>query len=457
MMFFSDVLERFMNFSPIPVMVRILLERLLSPENINAIFENNAENQYSRELLFSTLFDMMGLVVTKVFPSINAVYTTKKSDIGVSLTSVYNKLNGLELRVSSAIVHATASDMQGIIEDINGRNKPLLPGFRIKMLDGNCIEASERRLSVLRDQAAAALPGKSLVVYDPELEIVTNVIPCEDGHAQERSLLNSVLKTVEENDLIISDRNFCVRTFLGCIHDDHAYFICRHHQQVPYEEKSKLKLIGKTETGRVFEQSIEIDNGYGKAIKIRRIVIKLNAKTRDDDTEIVLLTNLPKTAASAVIVAELYRKRWTIETVFQELESQLHSEINTLGYPRAALFGFSVALVAYNIMSVIKASLRAVHGEDTIKNNVSGYYIAGEIERTHAGMTVAIPDEEWAIFREMSNNRFLQLLTDLAKKVQLEKYKKSKRGPKKSPPVKKTSSSPHVSTFKLLQSVRSSP
>ncbi len=457
MMFFSDVLKRFMNFSPIPVMVRILLERLLSPKNINSIFENNAENQYSRELLFSTLFDMMGLVVTKVFPSINAVYTTKKSDIGVSLASVYNKLNGLELGISSALVHDTASDMQGIIDDINGRNKPLLPGFRIKMLDGNCIEASERRLSVLREQAAAALPGKSLVVYDPEFEIVTNVFPCEDGHAQERSLLSAVLDTVEENDLIISDRNFCVRTFLGGIHDANAYFISRHHQQVPYEEKSKLKLIDKTDTGRVFEQSIEIDNGYGKAIKMRRIVIKLKTKTRDGDNEIVLLTNLPKNAASAVVVAGLYKKRWSIETVFQELESHLHSEVNTLGYPRAALFGFSVALVAFNVMSVIKASLRAVYGEDTIKNEVSGYYIAGEIERTHEGMTVAIPDEEWAIFHEISNNRFSQLLIDLAKKVQLEKYKKAKRGQKKPPPDKKNSSSPHVSTFKLLQSVRSSP
>jgi hypothetical protein len=456
-MLFSKALERFINLSPIPVMVRILLERVLSPENIDTLFERHAENQYCRELLFSTLFDMMGLVVTKVFPSINAVYVSKTSDIGVSISSVYNKLNGLEPVISSALVRETAVDMKKIIDDIGGRKKPLLAGFRIKMLDGNCIEASERRLSVLRDQSAAPLPGKSLVFYEPELELATHVFPCEDGHAQERSLLGDVLKTVEEKDLIISDRNFCVRTFLGGIHQKNAFFICRYHQQVPYEEKGKSKFVGNCDTGRVFEQWIEIDNGNGQNIRVRRIVIKLKSKTRDGDTEIVLLTNLSKKSASALVVADLYRKRWSIETVFQELESHLNSEINALGYPRAALFGFSVSLVAYNVMSVIKAALRTVHGEETVANELSGYYIAGEIERTQAGMNVAIPDEEWDFFNKMDDKKFSGYLIELAKNVEMEKYKKKKRSPKKPPLDKKPSSSPHVSTFKLLNSVCLSP
>lgn len=226
---------------------------------------------------------------------------------------------------------------------------------------------------------------------------------------------------------------------------------------MPYEEQGALKFIGKCDTGRVFEQWITIDNGDGKSVTIRRIVIKLKSKTRDGDKEIVLLTNLPKKAASAITVASLYRKRWSIETVFQELESHLHSEINTLAYPRAALFGFSVALVAYNMMSVVKAAIRKVHDEDTVKNHISGYYIAGEIERTQAGMAVAIPDSEWKFVLDMDDKKFADLLIELAENIEIKKYKKSKRAPKKPPHPRIESSSPHVSTFKLLQSVRSSP
>jgi len=56
-----------------------------------------------------------------------------------------------------------------------------------------------------------------------------------------------------------------------------------------------------------------------------------------------ILTNLPAHRVSAKRVARLYRKRWTLETAFQHLEAYFHSEINTLAYPKAALFGFCLA------------------------------------------------------------------------------------------------------------------
>ena len=117
--------------------------------------------------------------------------------------------------------------------------------------------------------------------------------------------------------------------------------------------------------------------------------------------------------------------------MFQELESHLHSEINTLGYPKAALFGFCVALIAYNTLSVLKAALRSEYGEDLVANELSGYYIAGNITRTYDGMMIAILTEQWDIVRKMSLNVFCEFLLQLANKVDIEKYRKSKRGPKK--------------------------
>lgn len=457
-MAFSVILERFIEMSPIPVMVRALLERVLTAEKLALCFERVTEKQYTRELLFSSIFELMSLVVTKTFPSINAAYQSQKIDIGVSITSVYNKLNGLETVVSSALVKDTAKEMSQMVHALKGECAPLLPGFRVKMLDGNCIEATEHRLKVLRNHAAGALPGKSLVLYDPALEMATDVFPCEDGHAQERSLLPGVLDVFKENDAIIMDRNFCVRTFLFGIAARGAYFICRHHQQMPYIELSDLKRVGDTETGEINEQWIEVENEDGVKEKWRRIVIRLEKSTRDGEWELAILTNFPKTVADAKLVANLYRKRWTIETMFQELEAHLQSEINTLGYPKAALFGFCVALVAYNIMAVVKAGLRAVHGEEKIANEVSGYYIAGEIGRTHEGLSVAILPEEWEIFQTMTSKAFITVFLRLARNVKLEKYKKHRRGPKVAPPSKiKSKESPHVSTAKLLKKDKKSP
>ena len=81
----------------------------------------------------------------------------------------------------------------------------------------------------------------------------------------------------------------------------------------------------------------------------------------------------------ALKVAELYRQRWEIETAFQKLEKYFYSEINTLGYPKAALFGFCLALVAFNVYAVVMAALRSAYPDEAMNDKVSDYYIAEEI------------------------------------------------------------------------------
>ena len=449
---FSKIFQRFMDKSPVPVMVHVLLERTLRPEKLNEIFNRTAANQYTRQLLFSTVFELMNLVVFKTFPSINAAYTEENENISVSITSVYNKLNGISTNTSAELVRATAKEKSEIINLLSGERESLLPGYRVKMLDGNCIEATEHRLAVLRGTKAGALPGKSLVVYDPMLEMAIDVFPCEDGHAQERSLFNLILPTVDEGDVWTMDRNFCVRSLLLGIDDKKGYFLCREHKGLKWESVSPEKKEGKADTGILHEQCVKVIDDDGEVRKYRRIRLSLKNETRDGEKEIAILTNLPKTAANAKLIADIYRKRWRIETMFQELEAHLHSEVNSLGYPKAALFGFCVSLVAYNVLAVVKAALRAKHGEKTIEKELSGYYLAGNIARTYDGMMIALPEEEWISFQAMDNRQIAEILLQLADKIKLSKFKKSRRGLKK-PPNKRDKylKQPHVSTAKLLR------
>jgi hypothetical protein len=448
----GEVFERFVEKAPVAVMVRGTLERILSPQALDALYDRVADRQYTRELLFSSVFQLMNLVVCRVQPSIHAAYQEHKEAIATSITAVYDKLSGIDTVTSQVLVEETGQQMGGSVREMNATCSPWLPGYRVKVLDGNCIEATEHRIKALRGSASGALPGKSLVIYEPEVEMATGVFPCEDGHAQERSLLSAVLPTVAARDVLIMDRNFCVRGFLEGIVARQAYFICRQHQGLPLDDDGEERLIGHGETGAIYEQWVRVADGEGTVHRYRRIRIVLNKATRDGDKVLSLLTNLPKTAAPARAIAELYRKRWTIETAFQELEAHLHSEINSLGYPKAALFGFCVALVAYNVLAVVKAALRSVHGEEKIANEVSGYYLAGHPGRTYDGMMIAVPEEEWHIFQSMSTATFVHTLQQLANKVNLAKFKKHKRGPKK--PRAKPShdpQQPHVSTAKLLK------
>lgn len=445
----SAVFKRFEEKSPVLVMSRSLMERILNPQWLDEWFNKIAEKQYTRHLLFSSMFDIMSQVVCGVQVSVNAAFQSMEEEIGVSLKSVYNKLNGIELNTSAELVRYSASEAASLIKELGGMAPDLLPGYQVKLLDGNCIEASDKRIKALRPLKSGALPGKSLVVLDPALRIVIDVFPCEDGHAQERSLLPDVLETVAPGDVWICDRNFCTNGFLSGIINRESHFIIREHANLPLEEITFKKLVGSSETGKVYEQSVKIIDEHGNEVILRRVTVRLKDKTRDGDKEINILTNLPK-RIRAKKIAKLYRDRWKIEIAFQELTTHLNSEINTLGYPQAALFGFCVALVTYNVFAVIKATIQNVHGVDVAENNISGYYLANEISTASRGMSIAIPDKEWECFRTITALQMVNFLVQLAQLMKLRKYKKHKRGPKK--PMKKNPGHhpPHVSTAKLL-------
>ena len=91
------------------------------------------------------------------------------------------------------------------------------------------LPGSEHRIKELRTMGAAALPGHTLVVLDPQLMLVIDAFPCEDGHAQERSLLGQVAATVQPKDLWIDDRNFCTTGFLFLIARREGFFLVRQH------------------------------------------------------------------------------------------------------------------------------------------------------------------------------------------------------------------------------------
>ena len=448
----STVFDRFVEKSPVSVMARGLLERVVPPEQLDAWFHQSANIQYTKTLLFSSVFELMHLVVCGVHPSLNAAYQAKRDEMTVSIQAVYQKVNGVELTTSADLVRSVAQSVTPIIHDLGGTELPRLPGYHVKILDGNCLAASEHRVAPLRTVAAAPLPGKSLVVYDPELRIPLDVCPCEDGHAQERSLLNAVLATVRAGDVWIADRNFCTRRFLGQLDDTQAYFVIREHGNLPWTAAGNERYIGRTDTGAVYEQAVTVQDEDGTDHHVRRIRVSLNRKTRDGHVTLAIMTNLPQDAAAAPTIAELYRGRWTIETAFQELTEYLQSEINTLGYPPAALFGFCLALIAYMGMKVIRAALSAVHGREKIAEEVSDYYISHELSGTYQGMMIAIPEEEWIWFRTLSDAEFITKLTRLASKANLATFRKHPRGPKKpTPKRKKDPKTPHVSTAKLLK------
>jgi hypothetical protein len=263
-----------------------------------------------------------------------------------------------------------------VIGALQAERPPLVPGYRAKILDGNHLAAREQRLEARRHTWAAPLPGQMLVVWDQQRMLATEVVLCEDGHAQERSWLGQVLPCVEPDDLWIADRHFGTVAFLGGIATRGGCFVVRQHGQLQGTLVGARQDKGAIDTGKVSEQKRGLVTAQGDTLLRRRMTVALHEPTRDGDTAIHVLSNGPMRKASAQKLAESDGKRWTIATMFQELTETLTCEVNALGYPKAALFGFCLALLAYNAVAVMQAALRVVHGQEKVHQDISSYYLA---------------------------------------------------------------------------------
>ena len=88
-MLLGDVFDRFAAESPVSVMARAAFEHALPADAVDELFAEHAERQYTRELLFSQLVDLMGPVVCRVQPSLNAAIRKRADALGVTRKAVW--------------------------------------------------------------------------------------------------------------------------------------------------------------------------------------------------------------------------------------------------------------------------------------------------------------------------------------------------------------------------------
>src|ERR1700674_3902551 len=176
-MVFGEILQRFVQDSPVCVMARVALEKILAPQRLDAMFHRCAVSQYTWELLFSTVVDVMSLVVCRVSPSVRATYMKRPEQIGVSLKALYEKLSHIEPATSRELGGQTGAQVTTVIRQMKGECAPLLPGYQCRILDGNHLGGTEHRLEVLRETNAGALPGLALSVLDPQAMVISDIIP----------------------------------------------------------------------------------------------------------------------------------------------------------------------------------------------------------------------------------------------------------------------------------------
>jgi hypothetical protein len=446
------ILNPFVEGAPAAVMTRIALDWIIDGTPLDQLFHEVAEGQYERVFALSHFVQVMLDVACGFRPTPRSAFMRRELQRVASDSAFYRKLGRMELGITEDVVRRTARRARQLIVAGDALAPEPIPGYAVRILDGNVLAGTEHRIAPLRTTWSAGLPGMSLAVYEPASGLILDLILEENAHSQERALFDRV--TVAPGQLWIMDRNFCVRSLLFRIERAEAFFLVRWHRStLPFRAADRLRPRGRCATGRISEQSLEVEDGDGVAHTLRRIVLELDQPTRDGETEVVLITNLPAEVTAEACCAA-YAGRWQIEGHYQTLTDLLHCEVPSLGQPRAALFAFSMSAVAGNALAVLKGNLRVAHGEE-IAAEVSDFALVDEVAEVYPGMMMAVPPAAWPRLETCDAAEVAGLLNGLADRVPVQRMFRCRRGPKKPRPKRSRGNRVHhVSNKKLLDRAR---
>jgi len=443
------VLERFIKKNPLAVMTRCIVGALMGDE-VDEVFDQHRSRQYDDTIKFSTVAMSMAEIALGTVDNRHQAYRAYKKELGTSAVAYYGKLNRTEPSVSEGMVRFSADRAGKMLNTLEFEPWEVLPGYRCFALDGNHLQKTEKRLKETRGLCAMPLPGTVVARFDYQRGLFDQAYLLEDAHAQESTVLDRVVEDLSRNDLVIADRHFCIVRFMLKIALRFGFFVIRQHGRLKGKLLGKRKRIGRTDTGMVYEQAMEIGE-EDSTLVVRRITVELDEPTRDGDTEIHILSNVPADDATACQLAEIYRQRWEIENAFYVLTTTLTCELKSNCYPRCALFLACMAMLAYNCRQVLLAALYAEHEQEDV-NQMSQYQVSLDIVNPMDGMLTAINEQEWATLTPQTPSGIAKFLRRVSRHVDVRAYRKSVLGPKRPPPKRKRcKAGAHVSTHRLLQ------
>ncbi len=143
----SAVIERFEKYAPTSLMARTALEHALPAGWVDEVFDQHRQWQYTRELFFSAVVRLMMLVALGLRSSLHAA-AREAEDLTVSLPALYDKVNRTEPALLRALVRALVRGSAARLAPVMtaaGTGHPSLPGYALRVLDGNHLPGSDIR------------------------------------------------------------------------------------------------------------------------------------------------------------------------------------------------------------------------------------------------------------------------------------------------------------------------
>ena len=345
------------------------LWRLCLPEErLQAIYQQRRGRCYEKAISFPLVVQLLADALCQYGGSGRASFehAQQQQQLEATVAAAYGKLRRMPIAVSEALVQNCSAPL-GVLYPATAERElpPCVQGFEVMIVDGKAIKRVAKRLKVLRGRKGGVLGGRALVSLSMRSGLAVAMVAHPDGEINDVRLLPQLLPQVRQRQqrlrLWIGDRGFCdlKQPALFCEGGDH--FLVRQHRKLHFmPEAERSAHSGQDAQGR---QWVE-DWGWVGSPRdkrrryVRRIRLRLSAQE-----ELTLLTSLLEAQRyPAAALLELYRQRWGIERVFQQVTEVFGLQGLIGSSPQASVFQLAFCLMLYNLMQVLRGYVAAGNG-----------------------------------------------------------------------------------------------
>ena len=250
--------------------------------------------------------------------------------------------------------------------------------------------------------------------------------------ARVRALANTRLR------LWVGDRAFCDFKLLGLFAKDGDHFVVRFNTSCGFHADPSVPVrTGRDDVHRPYREEW---GWLGKPTNKHRIRVRMITVTRDssDDPLILVTSLLDAQRYPAIDVLTLYRSRWGIEVMFQQVVQTVDLRALIGSTPQATVFQAMLCLLLYNITLIIRDYVAVAAKRDP--KTVSTKLLFDDVVRDLTGcLRVIGMDATLEVLRATkicSPKELQRYLAKILGTVWTNRWKKSptrKRPPKSSP------------------------
>ncbi len=372
----DDWQRRVMKQMPLAEATMVAFRYVMDDDFLTGVFKRHRGASYQDVLTFDNLVRLLTEALVEHAGSGRQAFlrAQERDELGVSHAAAYGKLRRIPQSLSHGFLEESTARLMAILPSAPSPIPRSLRRFAVVAIDGKKIKRAAKRLMPTRKFRGSVLGGKALVAMCVQTGLAIAMHSDLDGEANDPPLLSDLLAQIRSREcdrprLYVLDRGFSDLKAPALLCEGGDQFVIRQHVKLSFAPDLNEKVrTGKDGHGRRYVEEWgwigrEKDNR-------RRYVRRITLRRGPGEEDVLVFTSLlDGDRHPAVEVLELYRQRWGIERVFQQITEVFHLQHLIASTPQGTIFQCALCFVLYNLIQVIRAY--AAQGQDVDPETVS--------------------------------------------------------------------------------------